>query len=97
MARSRRPVTPSIPVAVVDAAIDALRDEDPVTQALIRLLRDHGAWEYETDGFACAVVESTGAYWCVVRHSDGSCSTRHATYLDAEQRMRAIMSDQDTD
>lgn len=59
-----------IAASMVDAAISAAgEDADAITEALIALVEEHDAWDWEGDetqpGARVAVVESSDACWAV--------------------------------
>jgi hypothetical protein len=90
-----------IRAALVDAVLDDVdeddEDEDKSTAHLLAdLLDQHGAWDWD-DGSEhapsdrLAVVESSGAWWCVYRGTESDCAWRFASYEDANAVLREML------
>ncbi len=89
-----------ITTAKVDAALDSCTDEDDevisdVGTALADLVEDHGAWDWSDESEhdpsdRAAVVESSGAWWCVYRGTEPDQAWRFAGEGEALARLEAI-------
>jgi hypothetical protein len=80
----------------VDAVLDQLGDDDSVAQPLVDLLDAEDAWHWHggrrmTD--RGAIVEATGAFYCVTSIDGQASATRHATFANADREMDAIHED----
>lgn len=80
-------------ISAIDAAIDALGDHESPAAALARLIDAADAWHWRRGFDRGAVVESSGAWWCVVVAGGTPASTRHATRNDAASRLDAVCGD----
>lgn len=89
-------MTTSISTATVDEILDRVADDESPASELADLLDDAGAWDW-SDGAEhepsdrAAVIESSGAYWCVYRGTEPDRASRHATSAEARVAMREII------
>ncbi len=88
-----------IRVALVDAALDLVGDDDEdgtTATVLADLLDAHGEWDWSDGSAHCpsdrvAVVESSGAYWCVYRGVEPDRAWRCGTGFDAERQAALLI------
>ncbi len=88
----------TIKVSMVDALVDAIdedADEGTTATALADLLDRHGEWDWCDDDAhdpydRLAVVEGSGAAWCVYRGSEADSADRYASSDDAWARLADI-------
>lgn len=79
----------------VDTVLDTVADDESPATALADLLDRHGAWDW-SDGSEhdpsdrTAVLESSGAFWCVYRGTEPDSASRCATLEEATVLLRAI-------
>lgn len=82
----------ALTVSMVDAAID---QDGSSAQALGDLLDKHGAWDWTDDSERdpsdrLAVVESSGAWWCVYRGTESDDAWRFASRDEAVSKLDAL-------
>lgn len=83
-------------VKAVDAVLDPVDDDaadGTCARLLVELLDEYGAWDEYDGGHPhypddrIAIVESTGAYWCVYAGTEGPRAWRYGSYDDAARQM----------
>jgi hypothetical protein len=84
-----------IKTSEVDAILDTVSDDDTPAHALADLLDDKGDWDWSDDSEhdpcdRAALVESSGAYWCVYRGTEGDTAERFADENEARAALRKI-------
>jgi hypothetical protein len=73
---------------MVDAVLDTLDEDADPTAALVALVEDAGAWDWQGDEYQpdtrVTVIESTGAWWMIGSSRRVDRARRCATKTEAE-------------